>query len=187
MKLIPKLMMKLQGIEYGERCSFHGIPIIAKNKTAKINLGNGCRIRSSVISNLIGLYQRTIITAKGNGIIDFGDDIGMSGVTIYARESIKIGAKCLIGANTKILDNDFHPVDAQIRKETPGQHIPSAPVVIGENVFIVCNCLILKGTEIGDNTTIGAGSVVTGKIPANCIAAGNPARVIKVLDGVNDG
>ena len=61
------------------------------------------------------------------------------------------------------------------------------PIVIGENVFIGCNCLILKGTEIGDNTTIGAGSVVTGKIPANCIAAGNPARVIKVLDGVNDG
>lgn len=186
MKLIPKIMMKIQGIEYGERCSFHGVPIIAKNKSAKIKIGNGCRIRSSVLSNLIGLYQRTIITAKGNAVIELGDDIGMSGTTIYARESIKIGAKCLIGANTKIMDNDFHPVDADTRRETPGQFIPSAPVVIGENVFIGCNSLILKGTEIGDNTVIGAGSVVTSKIPANCVAAGNPAKVIKMLDGARD-
>lgn len=185
MKLIPKIMMKLQGIEYGKGCSFHGVPIIAKNKTASIKIGNGCRIRSAVLSNLIGLYQRTIITAKADGVIEIGDDIGMSGVTIYARESIKIGAKCLIGANTKILDNDFHPVDANIRRETPGQFIPSAPVVIGENVFIGCNSLILKGAQIGYNSVIGAGSVVTGKIPANCIAAGNPARVIKSLDGDN--
>ena len=56
------------------------------------------------------------------------------------------------------------------------------PVSIGENVFIGCNSIILKGATIGDNTTIGAGSVVSGTIPANCIAAGNPARVIKRLD-----
>ena len=55
------------------------------------------------------------------------------------------------------------------------------PVFIGKNVFIGCNCLILKGTQIGDNTTIGAGSVVSGTIPANCIVAGNPARIIKYL------
>ena len=55
------------------------------------------------------------------------------------------------------------------------------PIEIGENVFIGCNCLILKGSKIGDNTTIGAGSVVTGNIPQNCVAAGNPAKVIKKL------
>ena len=182
MKLIPKLMMSLQGVKYGKNCSFHGIPIIAKSKSASIMLGNGVRIRSGVLTNLIGLYQRTIITAKGNGSVEIGDDVGMSGVTIYARESIKIGAKCLIGANSKILDNDFHPVDADTRRETPGQHIPSKPVVIGENVFIGCNALILKGTVLGDNCVVGAGAVVSGKFEDNCIIAGNPAKVIKKIE-----
>lgn len=48
-----------------------------------------------------------------------------------------------------------------------------------QNVFIGCNCLILKGSVMGDNVTIGAGSVVCGKIPDNCIAAGNPAKAVK--------
>lgn len=119
-------------------------------------------------------------------VIEIGDNVGASGVTIYARDSIKIGSNTRIGGNSKILDNDFHPVDPEMRLHASNENMKVRPIVIGENVFIGCNCLILKGTEIGDNTTIGAGSVVTGKIPANCIAAGNPARVIKVLDGVND-
>lgn len=182
MKLLPKLMMKLQGIEYGKKCIFKGMPIIVKEKQASIQLGKGVRIRSSVFSNLIGLYQRTIIVAKDKAIIEIDDDVGMSGITIYAREHIKIGRKCLIGANVKIIDNDFHPVDAETRRLTPGKFIPSAPVLIGENVFIGCNSLILKGVSIGDNAVIGAGSVVSKDIPANCVAAGNPAQIIKKLD-----
>ena len=53
------------------------------------------------------------------------------------------------------------------------------PVHIGQNVFIGCNCLILKGTEIGDDCVIGAGSVVSGKFEAGSVIAGNPAKVIK--------
>lgn len=187
MILLPRLMMKLQGIQYGKRCVFKGMPIIVKEKQASICLGNGIRIRSSVFSNLIGLYQRTIIVAKEKALIEIDDDVGMSGVTIYAREHIKIGKKCLIGANVKILDNDFHPIEAEVRRQTPGQFIPSAPVSIGDNVFIGCNALVLKGVTIGDNAVIGAGSVVSRDIPANCIAAGNPACVIRKIDsGINE-
>ncbi len=182
MKLLPRIMMKLQGISYGDGCIFKGMPIIAKSKNAQIILGNRVRIRSSVMSNLIGLYQRTIITAKGSACIEIGDDVGMSGITVYARESIKIGKNSLIGANTKIVDNDFHPIDPQIRYETPGKQIPSKPVVIGDNVFIGCNALVLKGVTIGENSVIGAGSVVSSDIPANSVAAGNPARVIRTLE-----
>lgn len=182
MVLLPRLMMSVQGIKYGKKCRFHGMPIITKQKNARITIGDGSRFRSGVLSNLIGLYQRTIIVAKGQASIDIGKAVGMSGVTIYAREGIRIGDKTLIGANTKILDNDFHPVDPNVRQKTPGSNMRSAPIQIGDNVFIGCNCLILKGVTIGDNTTIGAGSVVTKNIPANCIAGGNPAIVIKCFD-----
>jgi len=56
------------------------------------------------------------------------------------------------------------------------------PIVIGRNVWIGNNAIILKGTEIGDNSVIGAGAVVTGgKLPSNVVIAGNPARILKEL------
>ncbi len=147
-----------------------------------IKMGDNVAINSSLLSNLIGLYQRTIIVARtSEAQILIGDDVGISGATIYARERIEIGSHTRIGANVKIIDNDFHPVDPALRLQASNQNMGVRPVHIGANVFIGTNSIILKGTTIGDNTTIGAGSVVHGEIPANCVAAGNPARVIKVL------
>lgn len=181
-------LYKFMGVEFDKNVKLQGFPIIIKKKKSKISVGKNVTIKSSFFSNLIGLYQRSVIVARTpESVIEIGDNVGASGVTIYARDSIKIGSNTRIGGNSKILDNDFHPVDPEMRLHASNENMKVRPIVIGENVFIGCNCLILKGTEIGDNTTIGAGSVVTGKIPANCIAAGNPARVIKVLDGVNDG
>lgn len=181
MKLLPALMMKIQGVKYGKGCVFKGMPIIAKSKGATMIIGGKCRFRSGILTNLLGLYQRTIIVAKGKGIVKIGEDVGVSGATIYAREAIEIGDKTLIGANTKIIDNDFHPVDPEMRLLTPGDNIATAPIKIGKNVFIGCNSLVLKGVTIGDNSVIGAGSVVVKDVPANCVAAGNPAKVIKQI------
>lgn len=169
------------GVKIGRSVKLQGLPIIVNR--GKISIGDNVIIKSSFLSNLLGLYQRTVIVARTkHAEIEIAEDVGMSGVTVYAREKITIGKHCRIGGNTKILDNDFHPVDPKLRLERSSD-ITARPITIGENVFIGCNSLILKGAEIGDNTTIGAGSVVTGKIPANCVAAGNPAKVIKYLDG----
>ena len=157
----------------------YGFPIIVKDKTAEIIIGNDCHIRSGFLSNLVGLSQRSIICARGNGKIAIGNGVGMSGVTIYSRDSINIGNHCIIGANVKILDNDFHPADPEIRAKTPCDNYAKKPIVIKDNVFIGCNSLILKGSSIGNGSVIGAGSVVCGAIPDNCIAAGNPAKVVK--------
>jgi len=59
--------------------------------------------------------------------------------------------------------------------------IIAKPVYIGRNVWITTRCIILPGVRIGDNSVIGAGSVVTKNIPANCLAAGNPAKVVRRL------
>lgn len=176
---IPKLLMKLQKIKYGRNCKFYGMPVLIKSKNSSIEFGNNLTINSSFLSNLVGLYQRSIIFARDGGKIKIGDNVGLSGVTIYSRKKIVIGNNTLIGGNTKIIDNDFHPVDPEQRLNTPNSNMLIEPVTIGDNVFVGCNCLIMKGASIGNNTTIGAGSVVCGTIPDNCVAAGNPAKVIK--------
>lgn len=89
----------------------------------------------------------------------------ISGSTIYAREEITLGNHVLVGANTKIIINDFHPTDVEARNSNDFSRLKCRPVHIGDNVFIGCNCLILKGTEIGNNSIVGAGSVVCGKFP----------------------
>lgn len=176
---IYKFAMKFMQITYGKNLNLYGIPVIVKNKAASISIGENCHIKSAFLSNLLGLYQRTIICARGKGIIELGNDVGISGATIYARAKISIGDKCIIGGNVKILDNDFHPADPVIRERTPSESYGAAPIIIGRNVFIGCNSLILKGSRIGDNSVIGAGSVVSGIIPPNCMAAGNPAKIVK--------
>lgn len=174
------LIYKMMGVRFGKQVSLQGFPVIV-NK-GRICIESGTTIKSSFLSNLVGLYQRTVIVARTpEAKIEIGNNVGMSGVTIYARESIRIGDNTKIGGNTKIMDNDFHPVDPSLRLECSNRSMGVRPIEIGKNVFIGCNCLILKGTKIGDNTTIGAGSVVSGIIPANCVAAGNPAKLIKIL------
>lgn len=179
---VYKLVLKFMKITYGKNLNLYGIPVILKSQTASISIGNNCHIKSSFLSNLLGLYQRTIICARDKGMIELGNDIGISGATIYARTRITIGDKCIIGGNVKILDNDFHPVDPVIREHTPSESYGTTPITIGRNVFIGCNSLILKGSSIGDNSVIGAGSVISGMIPSNCMAAGNPAKVIKYFN-----
>ena len=93
---------------------------------------------------------------------------------------IEIGDGSLIGHNTTIatLNHDFNPAKRQ--------NLTPSPVKIGKNVWIGSDCTILPGVEIGDGAIIGAGSVVTKSIPANTIAVGSPARVIKEIEVNND-
>jgi acetyltransferase-like isoleucine patch superfamily enzyme len=91
---------------------------------------------------------------------------------------IRIGRDGLFGAHVEIFDSDFHDLDPARRKAGTQK---MAPVEIGDNVFVGMGARILKGTTIGPNSVIGAGSVVTGPIPPGVVAAGNPARVIREL------
>ncbi|MEB2629674.1 acyltransferase [Peribacillus frigoritolerans] len=178
-----KTFLFLNRIQYGKKLILKGIPVIISKSRNKLSIGDHVTINSSFLSNLVGMYQRTIIvTRTPDAEITIGNNVGISGATIYARKSIIIGDHTLIGGNTKIIDNDFHPVDPEVRRKTPNEHMGIRPIEIGKNVFIGCNCLILKGAKIGDNAVIGAGSVVNGEIPANCVAVGNPARVVRFLE-----
>jgi len=100
--------------------------------------------------------------------------------------SIRIGNYALIAPNVHIY-TVFHPVKANdripngVNEEFPFCKSLTAPVSIGDNVWIGGGTIILPGVKIGNNVTIGAGSVVTKDIPDNVLAFGNPCRVIKEL------
>jgi acetyltransferase-like isoleucine patch superfamily enzyme len=88
----------------------------------------------------------------------------------------------MVGPNTVIVDSDFHalwPPDNRLLTPALDQ---DSDVSIGKNVWIGTQCVILKGVTIGENSVLGARSVVTRDIPDNVLAAGNPARVIRRLD-----
>lgn len=180
--------MKMTKVEYGKKLVLKGVPIVFNRSGARIKIGNNVTIKSSFLSNLVGLYSRTVIvTRASDAVIEIGNHVGISGATIYARKGIYIGDNTAIGGNCKILDNDFHPIDAEKRQElmhtTHGGDatdlIPAKEIRIGKNCFLGCNSIILKGTVLGDNCVVGAGAVVSGKFKDNCIIAGNPAKHIK--------
>ena len=178
-----KLIMKLNKVKFGKNLNLYGVPVIFKKGGSQLNIGENCTIKSSFLSNLVGLSQRTIIvTRTEEAKIEIGNNVGISGATIYARKGITIGDNTLIGGNVKILDNDFHPIEVEARNLDIKEKIGTRKIKIGKDCFIGANSLILKGVEIGDGSVVGAGSVVTGKFPSNVVIAGNPARVIKVLE-----
>ena len=143
-----------------------------------IFIGEGTNINSSLQSNPIGGNSRTILCTRGTGEIRIGKRVGISNSALVATESITIGDDTNIGGGTVIYDTDFHSLRS-VDRLSGDKRVKSASVIIGKRVFVGGHCIILKGSEIGDNAVIGAGSVVSGKIPANEIWAGNPARKIK--------
>jgi len=175
-----KLKFRLLRIEYGKKCEFFGNMILKKIPGSYIRIGDHCQFRSAVWSNYIGLNHPCIIaTLSSNAKVVIGDYCGFSGTVIAAQEYIEIGDGTMCGANVTITDTDWHPINFLDRRN--GKKAASAPIIIGSNVWLGLNVIVLKGVRIGDNAVIGSGSIVTSDIPPNVIAAGWPAKVIKKI------
>jgi acetyltransferase-like isoleucine patch superfamily enzyme len=115
---------------------------------------------------------------EGDGFISIGRySLLCPGVRMSAASGITLGDSCMLASGVYITDSDWHGI--YDRLDYIGG---SEPVVIGNNVWLGDSSIICKGTTIGDNSIIGAGSVVTKDIQANVIAAGNPAKVIRKLN-----
>jgi acetyltransferase-like isoleucine patch superfamily enzyme len=176
-----RLLFFLNGITWGNRWRFYGLPILQKQHRSEMRFGDGLNLRSSVRSNPLGPNHPVILcTWQAGAVLEIGDNFGMTGGSICVAHRITIGNRVIIGANTVVVDTDFHPLDFRIRNIHPQDSL-TAPVHIQNDVFIGMNCLILKGVTIGQGSVIGAGSVVAGNIPAGVVAAGNPAVVIKSI------
>jgi acetyltransferase-like isoleucine patch superfamily enzyme len=176
-----RLLVGVNGISWGKNWRIFGIPIILKHRKSVMHFGSTLSLRSTQRSNPLGPNHPVILcTWQKGAVLDIGDNFGMTGGTICVAERVTIGNNVNLGANSSIIDTDFHPLDPVMRKQTP-QAAETAAIQIDNDVFIGMNSLILKGVKIGQSSVIGAGSVVTKDIPAGVIAAGNPALVIREL------
>ncbi|WP_344246818.1 sugar O-acetyltransferase [Actinocorallia libanotica] len=91
---------------------------------------------------------------------------------------ITIGDDVQIGTNVQLL-TPTHPIDPDLRR---AKWEAAEPIAIGDNVWLGSGTIVLAGVTIGENTVVGAGSVVTRDLPANVVAVGNPARVIRTIE-----
>ncbi|HNW98713.1 MAG TPA: acyltransferase [Bacteroidales bacterium] len=174
--------MKIARIKMANFPTIYG-SIYIRNR-GKILIGKNVTISSGKNYNIIGGDTRTSILVNKNSNLSLGDNVGISNSTILCYNSITIENNVLVGGSCKIYDTDFHSIDPIQRmnpyvNNIPDNNIKSFPVVIKSGAWIGGHCIILKGVTIGENSIIGAGSVVNKNIPANEIWGGAPAKFLK--------
>lgn len=162
-----RLRLRQRGVECGALSDLIGkAPIIRNGGT--ITLGGGIGFR--------GISAAPEIYAAPGGRVEIGAHSYLnSGVCIHASQEVVLGPRCLLAEWVMISDDAFH-------EATPPDQPKRAPIRIGANVWIGVRAIILPGVTIGDHTVIGAGAVVTHSLPARCVAAGVPARVVKTFE-----
>jgi len=169
-------------ITWGRNIKIFGGIDIHFDKTSKVSIGDNVQFRSATKYNFVGIYKRASIAVDRNAELCIGDNTGFSGTSIFVANKVIIGKYCNFGGNTALWDTDFHPLDHEARRVHNRSMILTAPIIIGDDVFIGANTIILKGITIGNRAIIGAGSVVTKNIPDDEIWAGNPAKYIRKIN-----
>ncbi|HGY9615311.1 sugar O-acetyltransferase [Vibrio harveyi] len=139
--------------------------------------------RSNILNHLLAsvgknCYIEPPLRANWGCHTHLGDNVYANfNLTLVDYTHIYIGDHVMIGPNVTIATAG-HPIDPELRRDIAQFNIP---VHIGNNVWIGANSVVLPGVTIGENSVIGAGSVVTKDIPANVVAVGNPCRVLREI------
>lgn len=197
-KLLNKLYSKLQiAHEQASRekiCGFSNVTMgnnvrissdfLLPKKVGKIDIGS-----NTWINGMINMFPH-----NKDVHLSIGDDCYIGDYTrIWCAKKIIIGNRVLIAHNVNIFDTTTHPLDKNVRYQhelvVKKQGFPlekydtlsDAAVEIGNDVWIGCNCIILKGVKIGDGAIVAAGSVVTKDVPSDVVVGGNPAKIVKRL------
>lgn len=149
------------------------VPMTSPN--LHICLGDNCSVNGYTTFSAAAIHEKPVLIVGNNSHIGYE-------VSISVAERVEIGDNCLIADRVFIADNNGHPIDPVRRRLGQKVNLDEiSPIRIGNNVWLGYQSVILKGVTIGDNSIIGANSVVTKDVPANTIVAGNPAVTVRSL------
>lgn len=187
--------LNLLHVKHGKRTRIYSKVYLELHPQAKVLIGDDFTMSSDNNFNpLCRNLRACIVASRSTTIIKIGNRVGMSSPVLWIRNGIYIGDNVKIGGDCIFLDSDGHNLDWRIRNSDERMPLPDgrtmdeatincAPIVVEEHVLIGTRCVILKGVTIGARSIIAAGSVVAKSLPADCIAGGNPAKVIRYLRG----
>lgn len=170
---VGQIKFRLYGVSCGKRLRAAKVDIL---NIGQITLGDDVHITSQAMGNP---YRSSLRTYHPESRIDIGDHCIINGAVIHCNCAVTIGAHSRLAPGVTLCDNDSHVPARSIesREERP----PEAPIRLGANVWLGMRTIVLKGVTIGDNTIVAAGSIVTRDLPANVLAGGIPAEVIRTL------
>lgn len=153
-------------VRFGDKCDVRTRVDLRAGPGATVEFGEGCVLDRDLTVECDGVLRVGARTIFGHHC------------TLAVRSSMVIGEDCLIAEMVSIRDHDhrFDRLDLTTREQ--GEVV--APVRIGRNVWLGAKVTVAKGVTIGDNAIVGANAVVTHDIPPNAIAAGVPARIIRI-------
>lgn len=181
-------MLWANGVEIGKNMKIYNRIYLTKHPTAQVIIGNNLVFISGDGFNPLCRNLRGCIYAGEGAKIKIRNDVGISSACIRAKQYIKIGNNVNIGGDCILLDTDAHNMNYKIRRKRDGEDgrtANSAPIIIEDDVLIGARCIILKGVTIGAHSVIAAGSIVTKSIPKDCVAGGNPCKIIKNIRDID--
>lgn len=175
------IKFKVLGIHVGKHSSMMNNIDVRVAPNAHINIGEHFTALSGDSLNALCRNTHLCLKVEDGATLTIGNWTGISGGCIWASKSVSIGNHVNIGANCLIIDGDIHNLDWKKRRLGATRQIPylKGNVIIEDDAWIGANSIILKGVVIGKRSVIGAGSIVTHSIPSDCIAAGNPCKIIR--------
>lgn len=162
-----KAYWRVQGMHIGRSTTFTRMEVRWPHK---VFLGDRVSLEHDVYFNDPGPYSEDFSIRIGDGTF-----IG-TGCEFNISTGLTIGAACLIAAGSRFVDHNHGTATSAIMK---GQAETAAPIVLGADVWIGANTVVLKGVTIGDGAIVAAGSVVTRSVEPYSIVAGTPARRLR--------
>lgn len=190
-RVYQRLSSKIK-LQYVKKRIVSNCTLIGNNhsfrENSRITLSHGSLKEDVIINDHCEVFGSLVSENHGKIIMEEWSKIGPRS-SIVSVNKVIIGKDTAIAFDVTIQDNNGHPTNPEDRRymrHTPHGSVErsaylsaNAPIIIGENVWVGSHVRICKGVTIGDNAIIAANSVVTHDVPANAIAAGNPARIVK--------